>query len=459
MSVSSAGSTSATNTGSIDVAGIVQQLMTVENRPLDQIKSKIADRNLVISDLGTIKSKVSAFQDALKAFEDPTTFSGTSAASSDASIVQATSSDGAALGNHSIEVSSLAKATSIAITGFLSGDIAVSGSIDPANLSLTLGDVTYTYSSSGMTSNPTLNDLANWVNGLGVNIIARVNNTNTNSQWGLFIDGTLSGDDNDVTYTGLTPSHSTPAVNSFFILDGQEYSNSSNTLTINGLSLNLLNAAPGNPKSISVIKGQDVSSPVINALIVAYNDLISSYKKMTANSSNSSTPGTFANSPTTLAFINQIKASFAQGFSYTSGGQLKQMSLSSIGIDLQIDGTAKFNSTAFLKSKDLLKTISTQDILALGVTTGYLDATHSLNSYLTAQAKTGGMLDEQIQSQAEAITQLSKRQDDLQTRLNAVQNNLISQYSALNALLFQLNNTSTALTSALTALTNSQSKN
>jgi flagellar hook-associated protein 2 len=176
---------------------------------------------------------------------------------------------------------------------------------------------------------------------------------------------------------------------------------------------------------------------------------------MTANSSNSDKPGTFANSPTTLSFINQVKEGFAKGISYTSNGELKTMSLSTLGIDMQLDGTAKFNSASFATAS----ASGLRDTLALGVTMGYVSSTSNLNTFLTSQVKTGGVLSGQIDSETESVRMLTKRQDDLQTRLNSIQNNLISQYSALNALLFQLSSTSNSLTSALDALTNSQKNN
>ena len=176
---------------------------------------------------------------------------------------------------------------------------------------------------------------------------------------------------------------------------------------------------------------------------------------MTANSSNSDKPGNFANSPSTLSFINQIKEGFARGISYTSDGVLKTMSLSTLGIDLQLDGTAKFNATSFATAS----ASGLRDILALGVTTGYVSSTSNLNTFINAQVKAGGLLSGQINSETEAVRNLTKRQDDLQIRLNSIQNNLIAQYSALNALLFQLSSTSNSLTSALVALTNSQKNN
>jgi flagellar capping protein FliD len=49
---------------------------------------------------------------------------------------------------------------------------------------------------------------------------------------------------------------------------------------------------------------------------------------------------------------------------------------------------------------------------------------------------------------------MQDQQATLQTRLDSIQNNYITEYSNLNALLFQLNSTSTSLASSLTALTN-----
>jgi len=226
------------------------------------------------------------------------------------------------------------------------------------------------------------------------------------------------------------------------------------TDVIDGLTLSL-NKASVTAQMISVGKGADISSEAINTLIKAYNDVMSTYKTMTANSSSSVKPGNFANSPTTLSFINQIKEGFAKGISYTSSSELKTMSLSTLGIDLQLDGSAKFNSASFATAS----AAGLRDTLALGVTMGYVSSTSNLNTFITSQVQTGGVLSGQIDSETESVRMLTKRQDDLQTRLKSIKNNLVSQYSSLNALLFQLSSTSNSLTSALDALTNSQRNN
>ena len=452
--------------------------MTVENKPLDKIKTQIEQKKLIISDLGTIKSKVASFQDALTIFQTPTTFNNSAASSSDATVVSATASNGAVKGNHSVTVTSLATATRNTVTGYTSSTalatvdaatgfaITVAGTTYNTNGSKTVNGVTTANAVTVLGANPTVTGLKNWINGLGVNVNASVVETSGSSSWALMIQGTQTGTTNAISFSGLTGlTDATPALtntsvtaaaNASFVVNGTTFARASNTVTdvIDGLTLNL-NKASATAQTISVAKGTDISGEAINTLIKAYNDVMSTYKTMTANSANSDKPGNFANSPSTLSFINQIKDSFAKGISYTANGTLKTISLSALGIDLQRDGTAQFNSASFATAS----AAGLRDTLALGVTMGYVSSTSNLNTFLTAQVKTGGALSSQITSETTAVQDLTKRKDNLQIRLNSIQNNLVSQYSSLNALLFQLSSTSNSLTSALDALTNSQRNN
>jgi flagellar hook-associated protein 2 len=481
MAVSSTNSSSAPGSSSIDVAGIVEQLMSVENRPLDRIKSQIEQKKLVISDLGTIRSKVATFQDALKVLENPTNFNNSSASSSDSTVVSATANNAAVKGNHSVTVTTLATATRNTISGYASST--ASATVDAGSgFAITVAGITYdtkgnkTQSVAGVPTttanavtvlgaNPTITDLKNWINGLGADVSASVTQTTSSTDWVLMIQGTKTGSANAVSFTGLTGltapatltnTPDTVAADASFTVNGTNFSRASNTVTdvIDGITLNL-NKASGTAQTISVTRGNDISSETINTLVAAYNDVMNTYKTMTANSSNSDKPGNFANAPSTLSFINQIKEGFARGISYVSNGTRQTMSLSAMGIDLQLDGTAKFNSTSFATAS----AAGLRDILASGVTTGYVSDTSNLNTFINAQVKTGGLLSSQINSETDAVRTLTKRQDDIQIRLNSIQNNLIAQYSALNALLFQLSSTSNSLTSALDALTNSQKNN
>jgi flagellar hook-associated protein 2 len=457
-------STTNSSTTSIDVASIVEQLMKVENKPLDALTSKIDKQKLVISDLGAIKSKVAAFQGALKEFENPLSYNTVSANSSNTKVLTASGSNGALLGNYSVAVNAVASADTYNISGYSS----VNAAVYVDDFSLEVGDDEFTWTPSVPT---TLPSLVNWINSLDAEVYARVVQTTGDSAYSLQIFGTKTGVDNAVTFSGLySDVGNVTAVNSGdvdtsqsadaeFTINGVDFERSSNTITgvIDGVTLNLISpSTAGESEVINVTRGDDNSEVVIKKLIDSYNDLISTYKSMTANTMNSDKPGTFANNPMILSFINEIKAKFSIGASY--GSEMgNSISLGTMGIDLQRDGTLNFNALNFFNAQ----ADSLQDKLSQGVVVGYVSSTNNLKKYLNGLIGiTGisGSLATLLTSENSQMSDLNKRQFDLQDRLAGVQNNLINQYSALNALLYQLSQTNNALTSALDAISNN-SKN
>lgn len=479
MAVSSTNSSTSSGTASIDVSAIVSQLMTAENRPLEAIKTKISEQRVVISDLGAVKAKVSTFKDALKLFEDSNSYNNAVASTSDSSIVTATATNGATEGAYKISIDQLAQGSKYGISGFTSASDSVTLDVS-SGFEITIGDTKYStkgvitidgvVSSSTVSvlkDSPTVSDLEAWINGLGVSIKANVVQTTADNQWALTIEGTLSGTDNAVSYTGLStgtvnPDATAVAQNAQFSVNGIAFERPTNSVSdaVDGLTINLQGITDsGATKTITVSAGADNSEKIIKDLLAAYNELVTQYKALTANSANSSTPGTFANNPTMLAFIGDIKSRFATGFSYgevdSVTGKKPVMSLASLGMDLQLDGTIKFNSASHLQSV----ANGLQATLAKGVKVGYISETNSLMTFVTSEVSFSGAINQQIQAQVDSVSDLQKRQNELQDRLNTIQNSYIAQYSALNALLFQLSSTSSSLTSALDALVNNNSNN
>jgi flagellar capping protein FliD len=64
-----------------------------------------------------------------------------------------------------------------------------------------------------------------------------------------------------------------------------------------------------------------------------------------------------------------------------------------------------------------------------------------------------------IKNEQSNIDNMNKKERALQLQLDQKQRSYISQYSALNELLFKLSNTSNSLTNALSGLTNGQNNN
>jgi hypothetical protein len=149
-----------------------------------------------------------------------------------------------------------------------------------------------------------------------------------------------------------------------------------------------------------------------------------------------------------------------------------------LGFEMQFDGTAKFNAVTFNAASNA------SAILTAGIKVGYqtyvvrdpvtgaeiskntTDVT--LDSYLTSLLKAttsttdagtqtlAGAFDQMIKNEQSNIDDMNKKEFALQLVLDQKQRSYTSQYSALNRLLFELNNTSNSLTSALSGLTNGQ---
>lgn len=541
----------------IDVASVVDQLMQIESKPLDQINKKIEKQTAIISDYGTIKSKMSLFADALKAFENKSSYNATKSFSSNSAIANIFSSNGATPGNYTLEVTELATASQLVKEG-LQKNAALDLTLNPFEIEVPLEKSEVTFSSltdgqsiilagrkftavgnvdaiqvanafstlplevsgsvsggtfTGAITNWTVTDgasdqkknfvstspgnvqnlensgsgnitsistdfltkkkftapsgdvtdiskLVNWVNSLDINVKASLVAANVEeSSWKLIIQSTQTGTANAVAISrtndgnlGLDLSEAEDAI---FKLNGLEFTRSSNTVTdvLEGVTLEFYKKNETDPITLQIRNDSTDFSNVVESMVTSYNDLIDSYKTMTANSLNSSTPGNFATDPTSLSFINEIKSRFTKGIYYGSNFE-KRYSFASMGIDFQLDGTLRFDKNIFNSSVNS----GLQDILRDGIKVAYAEGEDgkqsSLSTYLNDYLKVGGYFRDILQQQTESSWNLLDQQERIQTRLNSLRQGYITQYSALNALLYQLSSTSNALGSALDALNN-----
>ncbi|AKD24765.1 Flagellar capping protein [Polynucleobacter duraquae] len=548
MATSSIGS----GTAAIDVAGMVEGLMAIENRPLVALQSKIISQNLLISDLGQLKSKVAAFQTALQAVENPDSYSAAVASSSNESAVTVSSSTGALIGSHEIEVDKLAKPAQYifansaftandALAGFTTGtfDLIVAGetnslAVDSAttiedlstfinglglNVAASItqttsgqyaliiqgtqsgedNDVTFSahdalsadfetnnalagFTATGtfdlifagetkslaVDSTTTIENLRTWINGLGIDVAASIE-SNVSGKYELIIQGTQSGTEDDVIFglrgasissaaavLGSDTAYGNQAQDAEFTLNGLDFKRATNNISdvLSGTTFNLVSTTV-QAATITLAAGPDNGQEVIQAFITAFNDLTAMSKKLTQKGEGSTAAGSLAGSPGTLFFINQIKSMLSTGITYESGGVSTALDLYELGIDINSDGTLEFNAVNYA-STDSLATI-----LASGINIGStsFSDTENLDAFLTSQIEVGGDLNESISNEQDDLYQMSEKEVALQMRLDSKQKSYISQYSSLNALLFKLNNTSSALTSALAGLVDGQNNN
>ena len=102
---------SSTGIGSgLDVSGIVTQLVALERKPIENLKTAASSIQTQISAYGKVQSMMSTLRDTAAALGKPGLWTQTTASSSDATAVSASTSGAVAAGDYLVSVSKLAQA-------------------------------------------------------------------------------------------------------------------------------------------------------------------------------------------------------------------------------------------------------------------------------------------------------------------------------------------------------------
>jgi len=461
MAISSTSSSgSASGSGSmIDVAGIVSQLMAVEQKPIAQIDRSLQTSSLKISALASFQSKLSSFKDALDALQNPANFNVRAVTSSLSSVatVNVTNGQTPDAGRINLTVTQTATSSLVNIAGFTSNSQALSNA---TSYSIQVGSTTYAPTAADNITTPT--QLRDWINNkaeLKDSVRATLVQQDS-SRWVLSLQGLSTGSAHQVSVTG--PSGGTTSINMVqsaqdaqFTLNGIQFTRDSNTITdaVNGLTLKLVSAS-ATPTVIDIAEDTSAVAKQIQTFVTRYNELLSEFKQDTQSSLDASQRGALNSDLTLSTIMRQINAGLMKQIKSASGANLGNASdLSMLGVEFNSDGTLNFNQKLFDASAQLPR------VMAQGVSLGYISPTQTLSSTLSNILGSSGSLADRIDEEKMTQSNLNKRKTNLQEKLATMQERYTAQYASLDALLFKLNNTNNALKSALDGLTNSQKSN
>jgi flagellar hook-associated protein 2 len=428
MAVSS--STSATGS-SLDVAGIVSQLMEVESKPLTKLDNRITSSTVKISTLGVFKGHLSTFKAALDDLQNPANFSAWSAKLSNDTVASAELTATASAGSYQLDVVQLARPSIWNVTGFATEAEALSW-FNAAGQTALRG-------SAEATVLKTANN----------QYVLSLKASNTGTAAGFTIN-------NASLTAGLQANEYQTARDAQFNLNGVSFTRATNTVSdaLTGVTLNL-KATTSSPATLTLAQAESSAKPKLDALVKAYNDLQSFYKTQSQASADASTRGVLNSDFAVGSMMREILTGLMMPMTGLSGAALTgQTDLSALGIKLQDNGQLAVDNTLLSKATTL------QSRLANGLTMGY-DATSSksLSTRITEMFSSGGVLQERIDNEQKVQANLSSRKTTLQDKLATIQARYTAQYAALDALLFKLQSTSTSLKSALDGLTASQKNN
>ena len=430
MAVSSSSSSTAKSGSTLDVAGIVSQLMQAESKPLNKLEEKISVSTTKISQLGMFKAQLSTFQTALNDLQTPSNFSAWAAKLSPPSYASADLTTSAVAGSYQLDIARLARPSIWNVSGFTSE-----------------ADALTWYNAAGQSSIKSAASATVFASASGQYVLSLKANA-TGTAAGFSVSG--------ASLTGVTASEYQTAQDAQFNLNGVSFTRASNSVSdaLAGVTLNL-SAVTVSPVTLSISQAESTAKAKLENLAKSYNDLLSLYKQQTQASSDSSTRGILNSDFALSSLMRQLLTGLMKPLTGTAGSALTGATdLTTLGLKLSDTGTLAVDD------KLLSTSTSLQSRLAAGLKIGYdADQGNDLSTRITQMLTSGGVLQERIATEQKVQSDLNTRKTNLQDKLLAVEARYTAQYSALDALLFKLNSTSDSLKSALDGLTASQNNN
>jgi flagellar hook-associated protein 2 len=373
------------------------------------------------SELTTLQSTFSALQSAIQKISMDA--QGSMAASvSDGAVVSATASSSALPGTYSIEVDDMGSSTTTisnaslpAVSDPASGSISSSSSY-----TLTIDGTATTIKPSGNS----LEDLADAVNSAGVGAQATIVNlgSNTSPNYRLSITSTSLGADtiqlndgtNDLLTTLSTGTNAKYKVNG----NSTEIQSTSSQITLApGLTVNLLESAPGQPVTITVAANFGSLSNDLSTFAADYNSAVQAVK------ANLGQNGGALSGESIVYSLNQVLSQIAEW----TGGSGSVKSLTDLGLNLGDTGQLTFDASTFSS----LNPTDVQNFLGSASSSAFLQAAN--NALTGAADPTTGALATEYNTLGSEITNENNQISDEQTRISDLQTSLTNQLTAADA--------------------------
>lgn len=461
----------------LDVNSIISQLMAIERKPIDNLQTKAYQIQAQISEYGKLQSATSALRDAALKLTSNDTWGQTTGTSSNAAAVGVTVKSGAATGNFTLEVQSLAKAQSLSSGIFASSaDLAGAGNLHIELGSWGPGQTSFTPKAGStavdiaIEAGDTLTQVRDKINNAGAGITAMILTDGSGSR--LLLRSTATGtenafrtsvtdaDGNDTDSAGLSalafdPSASNAvmtqteaAANASATLNGLAISSASNTLTdiVDGVSLTLNSTTTG-PATISVKQDSDALKRSVQAFVDAYN----AYAKLIGSELKyddaTKTAGPLQGDSSAASMQRQMRALVGA----STGASSVFGRISDVGLELQRDGTLSIDAgklDAALANLPELKKLFANTDLAVPANNGIAYQFRQLGDLLLGADGTLTTRTEGLQKQI-ALNQ--DQQDTLERRAAQTEARLRAQYTALDATIGRLNSMSNYVTQQIAA--------
>ncbi|MCL2913121.1 flagellar filament capping protein FliD [Shewanella corallii] len=445
----------ATGIGSgLDITGIVQVLVDAEKVPKEAIFDKTEQTiESKVSAIGTLKSKLSTFQDALEKLKDGDSLNQRSVSTGDSSFFTAEATKSAQPGSYNIIVEQLAQANKVGGTNVADATAGVGeGSLD-----FTVNGASF---SVDIASGDDLAAIASKVNSAAdnVGITAAVVKSDAGSR--LVFSSQETGTDSavnvtatDTTGTGLNDMFGTgnletiqDAKDSIIYIDGQKLTSQSNEVegAISGVSLTLTDADLNETSTLTIAQDNEAVTANVNAFVTAYNDLISSIDNLSSYDADKKEAAALQGDSMIRSLESQLRNTISERVDDGSGSTI---ALYDIGISVDRYGKMSVDSS---KLSDAVENdMSKLESLFSTETAGLANR---LDTTVESYVKAGGVIDSRKNSYTSEQQRLDDQREAFARKMELLEARLLKQFNAMDLVVAQLNQQSAGLADRLNSL-------
>jgi flagellar hook-associated protein 2 len=444
----------ATGIGSgLDISTIVKVLVDAEKAPKEAMFNKTEDTlKAKVSAVGTLKSEISKFLDALKKLQAGDTLSQRKVSTGDSKFLSATTTASAQSGSYGIQVEQLAKAHKVG------GQYAASSVSTPGEGSL---DFTVNGSSFvvAVAATDSLSNIASNINAASDNtgVTATVITSDGGSR--LVFSAKKEGPDNQIAVTATDTSGTGlndmfGAVNlttlqvpqtSIVHIDGLKVTSQTNEVknAIEGVTLNLTSADLLSTTTLSISQDNAAVNENMKGFVDSYNALITSIDKLSSYDAKTKVAGALQGDSMIRSLDSQLRRMVSERVTVAGS----QLALFDIGIKTDRNGKLSIDSTKLDSSisenmNGIQSLFSTKD-------TGLANRFSSLSD---AYVKTGGLIDDRNTSYSASTKRLSEDRDYFTKKMESLLARLTKQFNSMDLIVSQLNQQSSGLADRLNSL-------
>lgn len=444
----------ATGIGSgLDINTIVSVLVDAEKIPKEAIFDKTEETiESKVSAIGTLKSNMSSFQDALEKLSDPNTLNLRKVSTGESSYFTAEADKNAQSGSYQIQVEQLA--TFHKVAGVNVGD--ATAPVGQGALELSVNGKAF---SVDVEAGDSLEAIAKKVNESADNsgVTATIIKSDGGSR--LVFSSNESGTDNQVSVTatdtvgsGLSNMFGTGnltelqvAQNAVVFIDGQKVTSQSNNVenAITGVTLSLTDADVNKTSTLKIEQDDEAVKESVKGFVEAYNTLIESIDNLSKYDVEKEEAAALQGD----SMIRSIESQLRNMISNRVDVDGETVALYDIGVEVDRYGKMSIND------EKLDKVIAEDMDLVSGLfSTPDSGIANSLDKLVEGYVKTGGLID----SRNTALTTEQQRLDDqreaFSLKMEMLEARLFKQFNAMDLIVGQLNQQSAGLADRLNSL-------